>query len=545
MRPHDPFSGRTPFASPLMAVLALAGCGGNVPVSRGFGSHEVLALRDSTIKLGDLTDVEGQDPVLGYTTQGNGDAGALAYWSLDLVTGTLQGPAGQPSDTTPGGPTSSGRYSCQYLVQPDGTVTIQVTDSTTGVETDVAGATGPACPSDDGVLAIFRADPDQAGALGIYAVDVGSNQVTVVVPPLPASTAWAAGAPQAGSLQSASLSAAVGISRFNGHYVYARTMSDGGTTLFAGPFDQGPAAELALLRISGFGLPVLGRGVRVSSPDDSSAAVSLPAMASWQLDDQSGAAPSQMIVWDDTDGRVTVCPSTPGALQGGVISPDGNHVLFRAAASSSVRAFGPLQLVTMGSDGPEGCSQLIDDEVFWGDISGDGSVLAWIAKTEVGPDTNLWIANGDGSGAQQLFTGTVDGARFLTGTSKLELSYGGDLALLDVHDPTKLVYVAEDLFGSPMGVSDSWFAAGYDYSTQDSTGTLGAINLETGKKIQISPSVEQYATAAQVVPNDGDPLAVAPPVTTGLYHVAYLVRGRNPSSQDGIWVATIQAADLQ
>lgn len=587
--------------APLVLAFALAGCGGNVPVSRGLGSHEVLAVRDSSIKLRQVTDVQGQDPVLVYTTQGDGDAGAPTYWSLDLVTGALQNLGGQPPDSTPAAPTSTGRYSCQYPAQADGSFTIQVTDNTTGVETDLADTTTLRCPSDDGFLAIFRPDPSnsqnlilwsgpyqqlamvalpidvhrlvsfrsgttaaadggapvpspavvlaspagQPSALGIYSIDITSNQVTTVVPPTLASAAWADGAAPAGSLQSGGLSPSFGVSRFNGHYIYARAMSDGGTTLFAGPFDGGPASELAFFQLSGIAMPVLGQGVRAAPPDDAPPPAGTPALASWQLDDQSGASPSQLLVWDDTDARVIVCPSTPAVLQGGVFSADGSHVLFRAVSTSNTRNFGPLQLVTMGPNGPESCAQLIDDEVFWADISGDGSMLAWIAKTEVGSNTNIWIANGDGSGEQMLFIGTVNDARFITGTSKLELSYGGDLVVLDLHDLANPIYVAEQLFGAPTTVNDSWFVAGYDFSTQDSSGTLGAINVQSGKKIQISPAVAQYAIGAQILPNDSDMLANASPVTTGVYHVAYLVRGRNPSSQDGIWVASFNAADLQ
>jgi hypothetical protein len=581
----------------LLLAAVLAGCGGNVTVSRGFGSREVLPARDSTIKLGYVTDVQGQDPVLIYTTQGD-DAG-LTYWSLDLVNGALQNLGGQsPSATT--GPTSTGRYTCQYVIEIDSSMTIQVTDSTTGVETDVAGVSGyVSCPSDDGFLAVFRPDPQNsqnlilwsgpytqlatialpinvqrtvtfksakpAGAdggapvpptavvvasvpgepngFGIYSIDLTTDQVTALVPPTAVSTAWADGAPQSGSLQSDSISLATGISRFNGHYVYARTMSDGGTTLFAGPFEGGAATELALFQLSSIGVPILGQGVRVSAPDDSTAAVHLPAMASWQLDDQSGAAPSQMIVWDDTDARVTVCPSSPNVLQAGVLSPDGTHVLFSAASSTSIRSFGPLQVVTMGPDGPEGCFQLSENDVFWGDYSGDGSAIAWIAKTKIGSDADLWIANGDGSGAQMLFSGMLYGARFITGTNKLELAYGADLVWLDVHDQT-LVYVAEQLFGPSTGVAGSWFVGGYNYSTQDASGTLGAIDLDSGKKVQISASVTQYVVSAQVIPSDNDSLT-SPSVPTGTYHVAYMVRGRNASTQDGIWVATVQAADLQ
>jgi hypothetical protein len=32
---------------------------------------------------------------------------------------------------------------------------------------------------------------------------------------------------------------------------------------------------------------------------------------------------------------------------------------------------------------------------------------------------------------------------------------------------------------------------------------------------------------------------------TGVLTVVYVVRGRNPSPQDGIWSATIMTADLQ
>ncbi|HXJ23578.1 MAG TPA: hypothetical protein VMT03_25405 [Polyangia bacterium] len=586
--------------SALLLALAAAGCGGNVTVAHGLGSREVLQLRDATISLSYVTDVEGQDPVLVYYTTQGGDAAGYDFWTLDLTTGAQQDLGGQ--GPVAGAQTSSGRYTCQLVPASDGTQTLQVTDRTTGVSTNVEGLAGYAsCPGDDGTLSIFRFDPNNgqdqvlwsgpyqqlamiqlpieiqrvviftagkaAGSdggasvitgavvvasvpgapttLGIYSISFSSFTVTSIVPATPASTAWAAGAPPGGSLESGSISLDVAVSPFNGHYVYARTMSDGGTTLFAGPFTSGPASELALFQLSSVSQPLLGQGVRVSPPDDSTSRVPVPAMASWQLDDQSGLAPSQMIVWDDTDARVAVCPSTTAALQAGVVSPDGTRVLFSAASSSNIRSFGPVQLVTMGPDGPQDCSQLVGDEVFWADFSGDGSMIAWISKTEVGSDTNLWIANGDGSGAQMLFTGTVYGARFITGTNKLELAYGGDLIWIDVQNPTQKTYVAEQLFGDPTSVGGSWFVGGYDYSTQDSSGALGAISLETGKKIQISPSVAQYLVAAQTVPNDGDTMAGTPVATTGVYHVAYLVRGRNPSSQDGIWVATVRAADLQ
>ncbi len=45
-------------------------------------------------------------------------------------------------------------------------------------------------------------------------------------------------------------------------------MSDGGTTLFAGPFTSGPASELALFQLSASGTPALGVGGSASAAAD-------------------------------------------------------------------------------------------------------------------------------------------------------------------------------------------------------------------------------------------------------------------------------------
>src|SRR6185437_829724 len=73
---------------------------------------------------------------------------------------------------------------------------------------------------------------------------------TEELPPAPVSTAWATGASPTGALQSASLATgpAQSIRAVGDHFVYTRAMSDGGTTMFAGPFAGGPASELALFQ---------------------------------------------------------------------------------------------------------------------------------------------------------------------------------------------------------------------------------------------------------------------------------------------------------
>ena len=52
----------------------------------------------------------------------------------------------------------------------------------------------------------------------------------------------------------------------------------------------------------------------------------------------------------------------------------------------------------------------------------------------------------------------------------------------------------------------------------------------------ISPEVPNYLTSNAVFRSDVGSLKS--------FRVVYLVRGRNPSSQDGLWVATINVSDL-
>lgn len=572
---------------PLALTLALAGCGGNVSVSRGFGSREVLPLRDPTADLNYVNDVQGQDPTLVYSTQ---DAdGTVTYWSLDLETGALADVGPSPPASGTAGP-SAARYVCATQdLQANGSKTLAVTDTTTGAKTTIDLVTSfDGCVHDDGTLLVFRLDPatgrqhlwtgpfsqlapvplsidilnvalypsssagqpptvivmgappDHPEAAGIYSIDLGAQAVTQLVPPAPASTAWAPGAPQAGSLESASVSLQVQIGRLNGHYIYARTMSDGGTTLFAGPLPAGPASELALFQITPSGAPALYPGLRVSASDDAGDARVVAQMASWQVDGADDT-PSQLVVWDDDAEQVTICPSAPGAFQGGVLSADGTHVLFRALQLGGQLTTAPLQLLNRTAGQPRTCVALEDADVSWADFSGESSTVAWLLKQD-GGESELWTANSDGTDAKMILSGEI-AARFVAGTTHLEMSYSGDLVWLDVRDASHFSYVAERLFGYPTAVGGSWFVAGYNYSAQDASGPLGVVDLDSGRKLSISPAVSQYLVAPQTAPVDGG--AASEQMATGLYHVVYLVRGRNASSQDGIWVATVQAADLQ
>ncbi|HVY39148.1 MAG TPA: hypothetical protein VHM31_14485 [Polyangia bacterium] len=571
----------------LWLSFGLAACGGNVPVTRGFESRQVLSVRDATLKLSYARDVVGSDPQVVYTAQPEG-ATTPVQWSLDVASGALRNLDLDPPPTN-GGP-SGARYVCGANdMLPDGTMTVQVTDTTTSSVTDIKGVTSFAgCVRDDGTFSLFRRDsattrqvlwtgpyqqmapvtlpfdvqqvvsygtdtsgqittatalgasPSETAGAGVYTIDLGSRTAVEVIPATPASTAWAAGAPQAGSLQSTTVSADVAIFQFKGHYIYSRKMSDGGTTLFAGPFSSGPASELALFQLSaGTAAPAFS-WLSISSADDAIGRGGTVPITAFQLDGMNGA-PSQLVVWDSTTFEVTVCPSSPDAFEDGVISPDGLHALFRPLQLTNLATFSPLQLLTLDPNQPHTCVQL-QDYAEWGDFSGDGSKIAWITKTQVGEDTDLWTANSDGTGATMILSGPLLAAGFVAGTTHLEMSYQGDLVWLDVANPDHFSYVAEQLFGFATGIGSSWFVAGYNYSNQDATGLLGVVNLDSGQKLPISPAVSQYKVVPQTEPADGG--AAFGQTRTGVFDVVYVVRGRNPSPQDGIWLATVRPADL-
>jgi len=80
---------------------------------------------------------------------------------------------------------------------------------------------------------------------------------------------------------------------------------------------------------------------------------------------------------------------------------------------------------------------------------------------------------------------------------------------------------------------------GHVYSDQDGTGSLALINRDSGDTRPISPAVVAYTSpdvnrwgTPGVFVEDGRPV-----------RIVYLVRGRNPSAQDGLWIATLTKDD--
>ena len=69
------------------------------------------------------------------------------------------------------------------------------------------------------------------------------------------------------------------------------------------------------------------------------------------------------------------------------------------------------------------------------------------------------------------------------------------------------------------------------------------LDPQSGARRMISREVEDYVVLGMAPTS---PLMSPPDATldNGPVRILYKVRGRNPSSQDGIWIATVTAADL-
>jgi hypothetical protein len=590
-----------------LLAASLVGCGGGHPATRGFDSREVLPLRDSTLNLWTFSEKSG-DPLVIYSTVPEGTT-ALNYWSLDVTTGSVENfGTAQPASLT----AVNGPYACSLQSSPaGGPQVLDIYDLRTGAQTDVDQVLSyAACPRSDGVLTVFRADPttgspqlwqgpfaqlqqvtlnrvvqsvgqwlfDASGtpsgvlvaaqeppdpqAFGLYTLDLGTITFTEDVPATPASADWAGGAMPAGSLQSATLAtgAAQAIRAIGDHFVYTRTMSDGGTTMFVGPFSDGPTSELALFQVDPKAVSSSTIGFYSTSTSDAPVgSAGSPTLAAWSPS-SAGTANTALMVWDDTARTVLACPSSAGATPTGVISPDGSRVLFSDFPSSNGSGTAAVTLLSLAAsaDGGDSCLTLATAGGTGAGFSADAQAVFWtIASALV--DSVLWAAAADGSNPRMIGSGAIsliyaiaptdalagsDGS----GSERLEFYLDSDFVWVDLRDnPIVLHDVVQQVFEGYYDLGNSRLLIGYDFSTQDGTGTLGLVDRDTGAARPISPSVADFRAAYVKAPADGGATDAAPADAgnQAAYDVVYVVRGRNPSPQDGIWVARLNAADLQ
>jgi hypothetical protein len=587
----QPTTGRPGLLIHCLLAASLAGCGGGHPATRGFDSREVLPVRDSTLLLWSFSERSGE-PLVIYSTVPAGTSD-LNYWSLDVATGNVEnlGPE-QPASLT----AASGPYAC-YLQSntPSGTQVLQIYDLRTNLETDVLDVVSyAACPRSDGALAVFRTDPEtggpalwqgpfaqlqpvalsmdveavgqwlfdaqgtptgvlvaaapaeQPGAFGLYTLDLGSAAFTEDVPATPASTAWAAGALAGGSLQSTSLAtgAAQSIRAIGDHFAYTRTMSDGTTTMFTGPFGAGSASELALFQA----VPKAVSGSSIAfytSSTYAAAGSGGPTVAAWSPASAAGDG-STLMVWDDDARVVVACPSSPAATLSGVVSPDGSRVVFSDFPASSPNTPSAVTLFSLGAatGGADGCFAVAAAGGTDAGFSTDGQSLYWTVAS--GPvNSELWASAGDGSSPRMIGSGALSYVHFLpsAGSQRLEFYLDNDFVWVDLKDdPITLHDVVQQVYEGYYDLGNSWLLIGYQFSTQDGTGTLGLVDRDTGATRSISPAVTNFRAARAAAPADA---GASDAGDQPAYDVLYVVRGRNPSPQDGLWMARVNATDLQ
>jgi hypothetical protein len=414
----------------------------------------------------------------------------------------------------------------------------------------------------DAAVFVYAQTTAQSG-FGLYSIDMATLAVTEVIPPvLSGGATWAEGATPAGP--SASMNVAQDLDPGNGggifpigdHFGYWRLMGDNTWTFFVGPLASGPARELALFN-SPMSASTLGY---VRSTTGTYLSPSDTGLLIWQRWPGNCSAPncdaSDLLIWDDARQRLLTCPSAIASTAVGVLSDDHDRLaLFvlqnplDASATPSLPT-GPLFLVdlTDPAAGSAACTTLQAKDVNVAGFAPDGSSLFWLVqKPYPAVAAQLYLAAADGSGPRMIGDDRIEGPPHephFVGPSQLEIDIDADLVWIDTHDDPVVTHPIVDRTRGGAIDRGRWLIIGYDSIEQDGTAHLGVVNRDTGAPPrQISPDVASFFSPD--IPSYVTGLVLPSPLRTASdpIRVVYLVRGRNPSPQDGVWVASIYPSD--
>jgi len=576
-------------------LVVLPACEDSTPVERGFASRQVTQLRDRTLRFqGARGDLVLYSTVAADTTH---------YWSVDIRNGAVREhdemftDVPVPQYTFPADPNA--RFHCSFGSDAMGRSQLQIDDAQTGQRTTVDSVDdNGGCPSEtDPTVKVWRRDssdnltlwsgryddlqmvpidltvtrliqdfratdvsvvmiaspPGQPDADGLYEIDMATFAVTERVPPVLQGGAWAEGATPVGSLDSGSVfpdpkQYGWGVARVADHLRYWRAMgADGGHTMFVGPLASGPARELALFHDDGS-----AHELAFVAPADGKYPPQTPIPPVWRH--WAGTDPSELLIWDDARQRLLTCPTDFAYGATGSLSPDGSKLAVFTAQTATMpigvsSRTGPLLLVDLTSPtgGAAPCTVLAAANVTAAGFSPDGSALFWLVQPDQSTyaGSELWLAAGDGSAPRLVGVDSIAGPpgepRFTAG-GQLDLFVDGDMVWIDTHDDPILTHaIAEEVIG-PVIDRGRWLIIGYEASVQDGTARLGIVDREMGGARLISPDVLTFMS-----PDIANGHNNVYPPNRGAdepIRIVYQVRGRNASSQDGLWVATINQSDI-
>jgi hypothetical protein len=586
---------RAPLWLAVFLFMVMPACEDATPVERGFASRQVTQLRDRTLRFqgarGDL--------VL-YSTVATA---ATHYWSVDLRTGAVREhdemftDVPVPQYTFPADPNA--RFHCSFGSDAMGRSQLQIDDAQTGQRTTVDSVDdNGGCPSEaDPTIKLWRRDssdnltlwsgryddlqmvpidltvtrliqdfratdasvvmiaspPAQPDALGLYEIDLATFAVTELVPPVLQGGAWADGATPVGALDSGSVfpdpnQYAWGVARVADHFRYWRTMGgDGGQTMFIGPLASGPAREVALFDHDGsahelaFVAPADGKyPSQVAHPPGVAA---LGRRGSERAPHLGRCAAKAAHLPDGLRVRRERIPQPRREQAGAVHGADGHPPDRGLRADGTVAAGRPDVPRRRGGPvhrprrGERHRRRLLA-----------GRFGAVLAGATVATDLCEFGAVARGGRRQRPRLVGVDSIagppaepRFTAG-GQLDLFIDGDLVWIDTHDDPILTHaVAEQVIG-PVIDRGRWLIMGYAASVQDGTARLGIVDREMGGARLISPDILTFMS-----PDIANGYNNVYPPNRGAdepIRIVYQVRGRNPSSQDGLWVATINQSDI-
>ncbi len=206
-------------------------------------------------------------------------------------------------------------------------------------------------------------------------------------------------------------------------------------------------------------------------------------------------------------------------------------------AATDTRGYPLPGILVLGAPGG-GCRVITPEAMYYHPwtFSPDETVLNWQEYPASG-GTTIHLTAVDGSGERRI---EMPGSIFFTifqGDHRLLLqSDSGDgsrLSFIDLTEDPIRDHPVADRTASWVWVGEHWLLLGDAYSKQDDTFTLRAVNIETGASRLLSPSVAVFSPSWTTRPAEATELSVA-----------YLVRGRTPSAQDGIWLAHLPLNDF-